>query len=638
VSLNFIRTARLPLLIKIVLCTGIPFLLAVCLIFSVDFRQYADPTFPPEQGQVRPFQFVFTNVTVLAVTVLIFIGLVYVVLRGLVLLPVRRMIAGIEKIRVGERVSFEAVDQNDELGRLASAIREVGEEVITKHSELSKQREIYWQLFDAAPCMITVQNRKYEVVRYNKYFAEHFAVGDGMHCYEAYKNQSWKCEDCPTEKAFETGRPHFSEESGFYKDGTRAQWMVNASPMFDAEGNVVAAMSVSLDITARKKLEEEIKRSEKKYFATFNNMPYALFLIDRERLVITDCNRSSTVLYGYTKGQMIGKSFLDFFVEADRSGYESALRSLSPIHRARHAARDGKVLYVNIDLTDSEYQVRGKVVLATVIDITERIETEQQVIQANKMATLGEMATGVAHELNQPLSVIQMISSLFSRKLERGEMPDRKTLLEISSKLQSNVERASKIINHMREFGRKSTLEAGSVQVNEVILKSLDFFSQQLRLRDIEVVLELKEDLPKIKADANRLEQVFVNLLTNARDAIEEKVLQDPSSEAGRKITIRTRSNRRYVFAEICDSGIGIPKEIRHRLFEPFFTTKDVGRGTGLGLSISYRIVTDYGGTIHAVSREKEGACFEIIFPREVAMKTGNLKSGGLPPEHGSEA
>jgi histidine kinase len=595
--LKFIRRADVPLLVKILLVTAIPFAVAVLFLFDA--------------------RFLFANaVKVLSAAAILFC-LVYIALNRLVLLPIRSMIEGIEKIRLGEKVPFETVHQKDELGQLARAIREVGEEVRAKHLELSEQREIYWQLFDAAPCMITVQNRDYELIRYNKYFGEHFRVKEGMHCYEAYKNQSWKCEDCPTEKTFEKGRPHFSEESGFYKDGTRAQWIVNSSPIFDGEGRVAAAMSVSLDITARKKLAEELRRSERKYFAVFENIPSALFLIDQQTLAVTDCNRSATLLYGYTKGQLIGKSFPDLFAETDRAGCGQAVRALQPIQRAKHTAKDGRVLFVNISLSDAEYQVRGKAVLATVIDITERIESEQQAVHANKMATLGEMATGVSHELNQPLLVIQMISNAFLRKLDRGEPTERETLLELSSKLRANVERASKIIQHMREFGRKSDSEAGSVRINDVILRSLEFFNQQLLLRDIRVVLELGEDLPAVKADPNRLEQVFVNLLTNSRDAIGERILREPSFQGEKRITLRTRANRRYVIAEVCDTGVGVPKEIRHRLFEPFFTTKDVGKGTGLGLSISYKIVTDYGGTIKCTSRQEEGACFEIVFPRE---------------------
>jgi histidine kinase len=608
--LNFIRKARVPLLVKIILCTGIPFFLVVSLILAIHFKQIPD--------SFSAWPFVLKNVAYLFGAVLLFMGLLYAALFKLVHLPIRSIIAGIGRIRADGGETLEAVDQNDELGELAKAIHQVGEEVRAKHSELSEQREIYWRLFEAAPCIITVQNKNFELIRYNKYFADHFPVRKGMHCYEAYKNQPWKCEPCPVEKTFEQGVPHFSEESGFYKDGTRAHWMVSASPMFDAEGKVVAAVSVSLDITARKKLEEDLKRSEKKYNAVFNNIPRALFLLNRDTLAILDCNRSATSLYGYTKGEMIGKNFLEFFPENDREEHKSLIKNLQNINRVRHLGKEERSFYVNINLTDSDYQVAPKVILAMVIDVTERIEAEQQVIQANKMATLGEMATGVAHELNQPLSVIQMISNLFARKLDHGALPDRETLSDVSSKLRSNVERASKIINHMREFGRKSALEVSSVQINDVILKSLDFFGQQLRLRNIEVILELEHAVPSIKADPNRLEQVFINLLTNARDAIEEKSLQAPLSQGDKRITIRTHFNRRYVFAEICDTGTGIPKELTHKIFEPFFTTKTVGKGTGLGLSISYNIISDYGGTIHAVSKEGEGACFDIRFPRAI--------------------
>jgi len=290
VLLNFIRKARLPLLVKIILCTGIPFILAVCLIFAINFKQYADSSLA--------WPSVLMTIAYLLGTVLLFIGLVYAALFRLVHLPIRSMIAGIAKIGADEGASLGTVDQNDELGDLAKAIQQVGEEVRAKHAELSEQREIYWKLFEAAPCIITVQNKNFELIRYNKYFADHFPVRKGIHCHEAYKNQPFKCEPCPVEKTFEQGVPHFSEESGFYKDGTRAHWIVNASPMFDAEGKVVAAVSVSLDITARKKLEEDLKKSEKKYNAVFNNIPRALFLLNRDTLAIVDCNSSAPSLSG----------------------------------------------------------------------------------------------------------------------------------------------------------------------------------------------------------------------------------------------------------------------------------------------------------------------------------------------------
>jgi histidine kinase len=251
----------------------------------------------------------------------------------------------------------------------------------------------------------------------------------------------------------------------------------------------------------------------------------------------------------------------------------------------------------------------------TTSDITKRLEAEQQLIQASKMATLGEMATGVAHELNQPLSVIKTASSFFMRKIDRGEKIDAQVLYELSKEIDSYVDRATRIIDHMRQFGRKPELTAESVQVNEVLQKAFEFFSQQLKLRGIAVQWRAQEGLPPIMADPGKLEQVIINLLINARDAIEERWEGGDVPGVDKKITLGTRSQGGEVVIEVCDTGAGIPPEIIPRIFEPFFTTKRVGKGTGLGLSISYGIVKDYGGTIRAASKPGEGTCFVIAFP-----------------------
>jgi histidine kinase len=177
------------------------------------------------------------------------------------------------------------------------------------------------------------------------------------------------------------------------------------------------------------------------------------------------------------------------------------------------------------------------------------------------------------------------------------------------------VDRASKIIGHMREFGRKSDVAKEKVQVNLVLRRAIEFFKQQLKLREIEVVEDLDEGLPPILADPNRLEQVFVNLLINARDAIEQKAEQSGRKGELKRITLRTRVENWAVVIEVTDTGTGIPEALLDRIFEPFFTTKKVGKGTGLGLSISYGIVQDYDGTIKVESKEGKGATFIIRFP-----------------------
>jgi len=186
----------------------------------------------------------------------------------------------------------------------------------------------------------------------------------------------------------------------------------------------------------------------------------------------------------------------------------------------------------------------------------------------------------------------------------------------MAEEIDGHVDRASRIINHMREFGRKSEVAKERVEVNRVLQRAVEFFKQQLKLREIEVVEDFQEDLPPILADSNRLEQVFVNLLINARDAVEKKWEGRDPKRQEKRISLKTRSTEATVTIEVTDNGTGIPEGIHERIFEPFFTTKKVGQGTGLGLSISYGIVHDYDGTIHVESTEGRGATFIIRFPR----------------------
>jgi histidine kinase len=231
------------------------------------------------------------------------------------------------------------------------------------------------------------------------------------------------------------------------------------------------------------------------------------------------------------------------------------------------------------------------------------------------MATLGEMATGVAHELNQPLSVIKTASSFFMKKINKNEKIEDEILLTMSEEIDGHVDRATKIINRMRQFGRKSDMTFEQVQLNDVLRSAFEIFSQQLKVRGIEVLWEIEENLPMIMADPSRLEQVFINLLLNARDSIEEKWGAKKHEHDGMKIMLKTRIEGENVVAEVSDTGKGIPNDILDKVFEPFFTTKSAGEGTGLGLSISYGIIKDCGGGIKIKTEEGKGASFIITFP-----------------------
>ncbi len=539
--------------------------------------------------------------------------IIFIIVLKFVSQPVNKLIEGTRQIASGDMSTRVCVDQADEMGQLALAINQMGKEIQQKQAELNRQRDEYQTLFERTPCMITVQDRSYRLMRFNQDFAERFDPQVGDYCYRSYKGQDQKCTNCPVEKTFVDGLPHHGEETGVNKDGTEAHWIFRTSPIFDADGQVVAAMEMSIDITERKSLERQLEKSERKYHEIFNNIPNPVFVLDFDTFDILDCNESVTTDYAFTREEILKTSFLDLFVEQNKEQYRRLLRFSSMLNQVKHRGKGDKTLFVNIRISPSEFSGK-KVLLITTSDITKRLEAEQALIQASKMATLGEMATGIAHELNQPLSVIKTVSSFFIKKIGKGENLDHQIMQSMLKKVDKNVDRASNIINHMRQFARKSDLSLDSVQLNDVLKSAFDIFSQQLKVRGIEVVWDIDGTLPKIMADPGRLEQVFINLLLNARDAIEEKTAAE-GDRGERKITLKTRQDGQRVIAEVQDTGGGISKDIKDKLFEPFFTTKQVGKGTGLGLSISYGIVKDCGGDIKAISRENTGAVFYVTFP-----------------------
>jgi histidine kinase len=549
------------------------------------------------------------GIAFLVTSAIIFVFVLYFVNR-----PIRKLIAGTEAISRGDYSSALDAVRIDELGQLAAAMNLMGREIGQKQAELNAQRDEYENLFNMVPCIITVQDRNYRLVAYNREFAGLFDPQPGDYCYHAYKGRSSKCVNCPVEKTFDDGQSHYSEETGISKEGTPTYWLVKTSPVRNEKGEIVAAMEVNLDITHLKELEKMLERSEKKYHEIFNSIPNPVFVLDAESLEIRDCNDAVRAVYGFERLEILHRDFVQLFPEEDRDRGAAHVRTLTSINQAKQIRKDGSPFFVDMWISPVEYPGR-RALLVTTSDITKRLEAEQQLIQASKMATLGEMATGVAHELNQPLSVIKTASRFFIKKVRNQEPIPEHIISTLAEEIDGHVDRASKIINHMREFGRKSDKRLDPISVNEVLAKTSEIFSQQLKARGIDLVWDLADPLPPVRADANRLEQVFINLLINARDAIEEKVQDHPHHKGEKKIYLTSRRRDGFVQVEVRDTGKGIPRALIGKIFEPFFTTKEVGKGTGLGLSISYQIVQDFGGTIRAQSREGEGSAFIIRFP-----------------------
>jgi C4-dicarboxylate-specific signal transduction histidine kinase len=234
-------------------------------------------------------------------------------------------------------------------------------------------------------------------------------------------------------------------------------------------------------------------------------------------------------------------------------------------------------------------------------------EKQEQLIQAAKLATLGELATGIAHELNNPLNNIGLFIGNALDLIELGMVdaePER-TLQELHSAMQQ-VRKATDIISHLRTFGRVAPVSLEPVHLLQVVSGSISLMKEQLRWSQIDVVLDFPEDVV-VSGNAIRLEQVFLNLLTNARDALTTAEIK--------RITITCRVEKNVVEIRFSDTGPGIPEQLEQRIFDPFFTTKEVGAGTGLGLSIINRIIKDHQGSISVENHPGEGAHFLIQLP-----------------------
>jgi len=389
--------------------------------------------------------------------------------------------------------------------------------------------------------------------------------------------------------------------------------------IYGENGEVEFITGAFIDITERKLAEKALHESEEKYRSLFNSGPDPIFVLDHARLEILDANPVAEETYGYSKDELTGMLFsalgpVDDIYKSMSDFEKDEWRAACIVSsRVQHYRKDRKPFYVRVTACPTRYKDRDAIILATT-DITEALEKEAQLLQASKMTTLGEMSAGVAHELNQPLNAIKMGSEYLNMMIESGKKIPEKNLLEVSRQISEQVDRASEIIDCLREFGRKPDFAKEKVDINEAVRVAIGIVGQQFRLQNINLTLEVDDGLPPILARKTRIEQVIFNLVANARDAVMRRKEARPGAVKP-AVKIRSFYENEQVALTVTDNGSGIPQDILDKVFEPFFTTKEVGSGMGLGLSISYGIVKDYNGNIDIQSKEGEGTTVKLTFP-----------------------
>ncbi|WP_457555333.1 two-component system sensor histidine kinase NtrB [Candidatus Pyrohabitans sp.] len=359
---------------------------------------------------------------------------------------------------------------------------------------------------------------------------------------------------------------------------------------------------VERSIEERRRFEAALREQSEFVSSILNTVDLGIFTISFDGRILS-CNRSAEEMFAYEEGGMVGRHLRSLFARDSQA--ETVLCAVDERGRfdgeveLRRSSGDVFPAYLSIrQLLDAGGRARALMGVARDITLEkERERLERQVYHAEKLASIGQLAAGVAHEINNPLTSVALITGQLLREVKEESVLKKLRIIE------EQVEGAARIARSLLNFARQVTPQIAQVEINTLIERVVD--ELELQMKDI-VVRKSLSDVPPIMGDELQLRQVFINILLNAVQAI---------NGAG-EIRISTWSNAGEVFVRICDTGMGIPEEHLTRIFEPFFTTRELGEGTGLGLAIAHGIVERHGGRIEVDSRPGEGSCFTVVLPQ----------------------
>jgi len=412
--------------------------------------------------------------------------------------------------------------------------------------------------------------------------------------------------ECAREAA-NKGTPQRFEAKILHKTG-KALTLWNCLTPIIRDGKPVGYSVIARDITETKELEQKLKESEEKYRTLVEEAENIVYIIQDGRLRFV--NGPGVEFGGYTEEELYSDGFdlLQLIHPDDHVAVATAMavlaerRSAHQRLEARFVSKRGEVY--DFILTGASLTYRGKpAIMGVLVDITEKKKLQGQLIQSEKLASIGQLVSGVAHELNNPLAAIMGYAQLFS---ENEALPPKER--ESAQKMFESSERCKKIIQNLLSFARRQEIHKTTLEVNEILDRAVELREYNLRSHDIEIRRRYQTDLKTVVGDPHHLQSVFLNIINNASDA-----MRNGNGKGILKIATRLENNS--VVVEFADNGPGIPPEFRDKVFDPFFTTKEVGKGTGLGLSISYGIIKEHGGELFLDRSYDGGSKFMIKLP-----------------------
>jgi len=514
---------------------------------------------------------------------------------------------------------------------------------ITKEVELEeaikRERDRLYSIFETMTDGVYIVSKGYKVEFMNKVLKDEFGDHVGDICYKVFHNRE---EPCPKCKHSEVMKGETIRWEWFSHRANKTYDLIE-TPLRNIDGTS-SKLTIFRDITERKRAEEALRElseelelkveertkelaEERDYTRNLlDSIPVAISISSPEGEVI-EGNRTLVEMFGYRSQEEFLKlpASAFYYDKGDGERFFELLEK-GPVENfeIRLKRKDGSLFWGSMFSIRQITETGETRFINAIEDITKRKQAEEdvraketQLIHTGRLSSLGEMATGIAHEINQPLSVISMAAESTLRDIDKNRF-DISTVPRDLEAIMKNVKRIDRIIGHMRTFARKPG-EIRDVEPEEVLNNAFILLGEQFRAHGISFYREIEENLPLIKTDANQLEQVFVNILTNARQVLDER--EEEATKKGErfdkrmvcKISRERMEENEWVVYEFADNAFGVPEEMKTRVFEPFFTTKEAGEGTGLGLSIAYGIVTQsLSGKIWVEDNEQGGASFKV--------------------------
>ena len=428
------------------------------------------------------------------------------------------------------------------------------------------------------------------------------------------------CEEaCPLKETLETGKTIFNYEIVITnKAGNKIPVNITTSPLRSSNNEIIGAVENFRDLTKHKGLWGKL-REERNKAQQYLNIAGVIIVAINDDGIVSLINKRGCDALGYTEEEIIDKSWFDLCVpESDREERKDTFKKVMAGNKQEVEDYENSIItksgeeriiaWHNTTLTDEEGHTIGT--LSSGEDITKRKQTEEELIRSEKLASLGQLAASVAHEVNNPLAGVLVYIKLLLKKYKEKKLQTEKSEEQLF-KIEKEVDRTTRIIRNLLDFSRQSEPNIRPVEINKVVEAALQLVGHQISLENIKLEKQLDEQLPFVLADFDKIQQVLINIIMNAIQAMPD----------GGSLTIKTsvadgieigETLKKTVRIDITDTGEGISKENLGKLFTPFFTTKEKGKGVGLGLPVVHGIIEQHKGKIEVNSEPDEGTTFSI--------------------------